>query len=157
LIDPEALALVVTANSAPVVTALLFGERWAQPIDGGRRLADGHAVLGAHKTWRGLAAGILAACVVGAAIGAGATIGAAFGALALSGDLASSFLKRRLGRSAGQESVLLDPLPESLVPMLALRGPLGLDATAILGTALLFAVLDVAASRMLERIQGRRR
>jgi CDP-2,3-bis-(O-geranylgeranyl)-sn-glycerol synthase len=69
----------------------------------------------------GEALALLAAAAAGGALEADIALGAAFGALALSGDLASSFAKRRLDLPAGRESVLLDTLPESLLPLLALR------------------------------------
>ncbi len=157
MIDPDALILLFAANSAPVVVALLLGRRWAWALDAGRRLADGRPLLGAHKTWRGLAAGTFAAAAAGSAMDIGFAIGAAFGALALAGDLASSFIKRRLDRDAGRSVLLLDQLPEALIPMLALHQPLRLDAMQIVGTALLFAVMDVAATQALSALQARRR
>ena len=147
MFDPDALMLLAAANGAPVLAALLLGRRWAWPLDAGRCFIDGRPLLGAHKTWRGLAAGTLAAALVGSAMHAGFWLGAAFGALALVGDLVSSFTKRRLDRLPGQESLLLDPLPESLLPLLALRRLLDLGLMEIVGTALLFAVLDFAVTR----------
>jgi len=147
MVHPDVLLLLIAANSAPVLAALLLGPRCAWPLDGGRSFSDGRPLLGAHKTWRGLAAGTLAAAIVGSATGLGVALGASFGALALMGDLASSFAKRRLERAPGRETLLLDQLPESLLPLLALHRPLGLGPTEIVVTALLFAVLDVAATR----------
>lgn len=147
MVDPDAFLLLIAAHGTPVLAALLLGPRCAWPLDGGRCFIDGRPLLGAHKTWRGLVAGTLAAALVGSATGAGAGLGAAFGALALTGDLASSFAKRRLDRVPGRETLLLDQLPESLLPLLALYRPLGLGPPEIFGTALLFAVLDVAATR----------
>jgi CDP-2,3-bis-(O-geranylgeranyl)-sn-glycerol synthase len=50
------------ANMAPVLVGPYF-ERLARPIDGGRTLG-GKRILGDHKTWRGLVAGIVAGVVV---------------------------------------------------------------------------------------------
>lgn len=147
-VDVDALILLVAANATPVLLAMLLGDRWAQPLDGGRTLRDGRPLFGSHKTWRGLIGGILASGAAGAALSAGFATGALFGLLALTGDLASSFLKRRLGRASGRETPLLDQLPEAVLPMLALREPLGLDALAIAGTAALFTVLDLLVSRL---------
>ena len=75
-------------------TAAMLGGKWIpdltgfepRPIDGGRRLADGHRVLGDGKTWNGLA---------GAIIGAGLLC----------------MLTHWLGESSvGQNTVFLDPL-----------------------------------------------
>ena len=46
------------ANMSPVFVAKLL-PRWSHPIDGGRVAKDGQRVLGAGKTWRGLAGGAL--------------------------------------------------------------------------------------------------
>ena len=95
------------------------------PIDGGRTWR-GARVLGDGKTWRGLAAGVLAGLV--AAIALTALEPAAAGVLgvdvprfplaaavalpagALLGDIGASFVKRRLGRKRGAAVPLLDQL-----------------------------------------------
>lgn len=52
------------ANAAPVLSAALPGlRRWNAPLDGGLRFR-GQALLGSHKTWRGLLSGIAAATAV---------------------------------------------------------------------------------------------
>ncbi len=147
MVDPESFVLLLAANGTPVVAAWLLGSRVAWPLDAGREFRDGRRLLGAHKTWRGLVLGIVVAGIAGAAMRIGVSTAAAFGALALAGDLVSSFFKRRLGRVPGRESLLLDPLPESVLPMLVLQRQLGLDAAALLGTTLLFALLNVTFSR----------
>ncbi len=148
LVDPVALLMLIAANGVPVLLSLLLGQRGARPIDSGRILADGRPLLGPHKTWRGLAGGTIAAALVGALCGVGFGLGAIFGLLALAGDLLSSFLKRRSGWAAGRETLLLDQLPESLLPLLLLSVPLGLDAAAVLGTTALFCILDVATAQV---------
>lgn len=146
-----ALGLLVAANSAPVLAARALGSRWSAPIDGGRRLRDGAPLLGAHKTWRGLAAGAAAAALVGVATPIGPVSGAAFGLLALTGDALSSLAKRRLRLPPGRDVPLLDQLPEALLPLLAYGGTLGLSAAGVLVTAIVFAVLDLLATRLLAR------
>ena len=148
MVAVDALLLLVAANGTPVLASQLLGRRCAWPLDAGRCFIDGRPLFGAHKSWRGLAAGTLAAALVGSVTDTGVALGAAFGALALTGDLASSFTKRRLDRPPGRETLLLDQLPESLLPLLALYRPLGLGPTEIVGTALLFTVFDIAATRV---------
>lgn len=150
-IDVPALLLIIAANSAPVLGARLLRRRFNQPVDAGMVLPDGRALFGAHKTWRGLAAGTLAAAFLGALLSVGALTGAAFGLLTLLGDLLSSFLKRRLGQPSGRSVPLIDQLPEALLPVLALRVPFGLDAVQICGTVLVFTALDLLASRLANR------
>jgi CDP-2,3-bis-(O-geranylgeranyl)-sn-glycerol synthase len=149
LLDPLALALLLVGNGAPLLAGLALGERLAAPVDGGRQLTDGRAIFGPHKTWRGLAVAVLATAAAGALAGIGAAWGAAAGLLAMLGDLASSFVKRRRARPPGTESLLLDPLPEAVLPLAALSVPLDLGAVEFCGTALAFALLDVLASRAL--------
>jgi CDP-2,3-bis-(O-geranylgeranyl)-sn-glycerol synthase len=149
VVDPVALALVLVANGAPLLVGLVFGDRLAMPLDGGRRLADGRPVLGPHKTWRGIIAATLATAAAGMLLGTGAAVGAAAGLLAMCGDLLSSFAKRRLGHAPGRERLLLDPLPECLLPLAVLAPALGLGPLAIVGTTLVFAVIDVLVSRAL--------
>jgi CDP-2,3-bis-(O-geranylgeranyl)-sn-glycerol synthase len=142
LVNWPALLMLIAANSTPVIIARALGNRYAAPIDANRSLRDGRPLFGPHKTWRGVISGTLAASLTGALLGTGFMAGAAFGAIALAGDLLSSFLKRRLGCRSGRSLPLLDQLPEALLPMLVLRGPMGLDATAIVGTAVVFSLLD---------------
>lgn len=146
VVDPSALLLLIAAHATPVALAKAIGHRWAAPIDGGRMMDDGRGVLGSHKTWRGLIGGTLAASAVGETLGLGLLLGALFGFIALLGDLASSFTKRRLGHTSGTSVPLLDQLPEALFPMVILYGPLELDALSLTGTALTFLVLNLLFS-----------
>ena len=123
------LEVVVTAVWAmlpaylPNNVAVLAGG--GPPIDGGRTWR-GARLLGDGKTWRGLAAGVLAGVLV--AIGLTAVAPAASDAVgvavpafplaaavalpagALLGDVAASFVKRRTGRERGASFPLVDQL-----------------------------------------------
>lgn len=142
-VDPSALALLIAANATPVLAARLLGKRWAAPLHARR--------LGAHKTWRGIVAGLLASTFAGALLPCGAALGAGVGALALAGDLASSFVKRRLRLPPGSAAPLLDQLPEALLPLLVFAQALELPGSAVLGTALLFTLLDMLTGRFRQR------
>ena len=110
------------AYVANPVAALLGG---GTPVDFGRSLRDGHRVLGAGKTWRGLAGGIgtgvvlgfllhVAGSAVSPALSFGPGLAAAGTAIvllavgALLGDLAGAFTKRRLGKARGAPVLGLD-------------------------------------------------
>jgi RimJ/RimL family protein N-acetyltransferase len=147
LVDPGAFLLLTAANATPVVVARLLGRRLAAPIDALFRSRQARPVFGAHKTWRGLASGMGACAAAGALLPCGAWIGLSFGLLALTGDLASSFVKRRLRWREGHEVPFLDQLPESLLPLCVLAGPLELSAASIAGTAALFMLLDLLTAR----------
>jgi RimJ/RimL family protein N-acetyltransferase len=147
LVDPVALLLLVAANATPVAVARVLGPRLAAPIDAGRRLRDGGPLLGPHKTWRGLACGILACGILGAWLPCGAALAMGFGAVALAADLATSFVKRRMRWHSGHSAPLLDQLPESLLPLIVFGPAMGIGGPAVLGTALAFTLLDLAATR----------
>lgn len=102
------------ANMAPVIVSRL--PLLDTPIDGGR-FWRGKPILGPHKTWRGLLAGIffgVATVYVQRLIGAGPfldlvnyadasiwQLGVLMGAGAMIGDAVKSFFKRRIGKVSG--------------------------------------------------------
>ena len=141
------LLLVVTANTAAWAAARALHARWDAPLDGGRTLRDGTRLLGAHKTWRGLIAAVVACGIAAQLLRLGFGLGAAFGALALLGDAASSFVKRRLRMRPGAEVLGLDQLVEATLPLIVLQRPLGLGLLDILIVTSAFALLDVAATK----------
>jgi CDP-2,3-bis-(O-geranylgeranyl)-sn-glycerol synthase len=142
------LLMVVTANSAAWAVARACGALWNAPLDFGRSLRDGTPLLGSHKTWRGLIAAAAACGLVAQLVGLGFPLGAVFGTLAMLGDAASSFVKRRLRRPPGHEALGLDQVPEALLPLLVFSRPLGLGVVESFVVAAVFAVLDVAATKL---------
>ena len=112
------------ANMAPIFAAAMpYVRKWDAPMDGGRSW-KGKRILGAHKTWRGLVSGIIAATVVVwlqqwlvgnydffAELVArtdylelpAIVLGVLFGVGAIGGDAVKSFFKRRRGISEGQK------------------------------------------------------
>jgi CDP-2,3-bis-(O-geranylgeranyl)-sn-glycerol synthase len=95
------------------------------PVDGGRSLG-GRRLLGDGKTWRGTAAGVLAGTALAVALNAvrdplataagvslprfPPSVAVALAAGAMLGDIAASFLKRRLGTRRGAPVPGLDQL-----------------------------------------------
>jgi CDP-2,3-bis-(O-geranylgeranyl)-sn-glycerol synthase len=140
-----ALALVVAANMMPWASGRLMRKHWAKPLDCGARLGDGTRLLGDHKTWRGVVAGGLGCALTARLLGYSWALGLVFAALSLTADLSSSFVKRRLHLAPGSEVVGLDQLPEALLPLLALAGPLGISVKGALVVASLFLCLDLIA------------
>lgn len=96
------------ANGAPVI----FGGGMA--LDFGRKIR-GRPIFGSHKTIRGLVAGLLAGFIMSCIesifipymlpVGILLTLGTMFG------DLAGSFIKRRIGKKEGTKMLLLDQYP----------------------------------------------
>jgi CDP-2,3-bis-(O-geranylgeranyl)-sn-glycerol synthase len=78
-------------------------------------------------------------------------VGAGVAALSLLGDLLSSAFKRRLGTAPGAGVPLIDQLPESLLPLVLLALPLGLNLTDVVVVVLVFALLNMASSLFRER------
>jgi CDP-2,3-bis-(O-geranylgeranyl)-sn-glycerol synthase len=153
----ELLLLVIVANSAPVLARNLLGERCARPVDGGRTLADGRPLFGRSKTWRGLAAAILACAAAAPLLGVDARLGALAGALTMAGDLLASFTKRRRGYAASDHAPLLDTVPEALLPALALSEPFALSWWEIPALVALFHAAVRLTSPLLYHLHLRRR
>lgn len=143
----RALLLVVVANVLPWAAARVFPDRWTAPLDCGLRTRGGQRLLGDHKTWKGLLAGVLGCGLVATLTGPGFAVGAAFGGLSLAGDALSSAVKRHWALAPGTEVPGLDQLPEALLPSMLLAGALGLGLQEILAAAFAFLVLDLLVTR----------
>jgi len=153
----QLLILLITANGAPVLAHWLWRGRGAAPIDGGRVLRDGHPLLGASKTWRGLAAALLATPAAALAVGLDAPTGLLIAVAAMGGDLLSSFIKRRLALPPSSQSLGLDQIPESILPALAAAPRLHLSPWDIVLSVVLFFLLELGLSRVLYRLGIRQR
>ncbi len=152
------------ANSAPVV----FGGGAA--LDGGKRFSDGRFLFGSSKTAQGFLAGVAFGALAGVclALVAGGfyfasldTAGKIFLATALAlgamlGDLAGSFVKRRLGMKPGAPSLFLDQLPFFFGALLlgtlawsGLPGAIGIEGFVVLAvlTVLLHALFNFLANK----------
>jgi len=149
-VDPGALLMLAAANATPVFVARIFGRRLDAPVDAMVRRHGSGPLFGAHKTWRGLISGAAASALAGSVLPCGAWVGLGFGLLALAGDLASSFVKRRLRQPSGHSAPLLDQLPESLLPLIVFAHALALTDAQIFGTAAIFTLLDMATARWRE-------
>jgi CDP-diglyceride synthetase len=145
----RALALLTATNTAPVVASWLLRARARWPLDGGLVLGDGQRLLGANKTWRGLAAAVLVGALIGPWLGLDRGQGALGGLLTILGDALSSFVKRRLRLPPSTWLPGLDQLPEAALPLLVLWRPLGLDLLAFTAAIAAFAGLDLVGSRLL--------
>ena len=143
----RALVLLIVANGAPVMGKLFFGDRLADALDGGRRLPDGRPILGPTKTIRGVLLSLAATAVAAALLGVAWEDGMLIGLLAMVGDLLSSLTKRRLGIPPSGRALVLDQIPESLLPLLVFRGVLGLSYLELVLAVAAFFVFDLLLSR----------
>jgi len=144
----NSMVLLIVANLMPWGLGRMCGERWAAPLDCGLTLADGRRLMGSHKTWRGLGAALVGCGLTAWALGIHWVLGVEFAALSMLGDAASSVWKRRRGRQPGEDDPGLDQLPEALVPLVALQGPLGLGWRQILLVTTGFAILNLISLRV---------
>ena len=121
LLIAKILLLLAVANGAPVLARWLLKDWAGTALDGGKRFADGRPILGSSKTWRGLVSAIAATALAAPLAGLPLFMGLITGVTAMLGDLLSSFVKRRLGLAPSAMALGLDQIPESLLPLLALR------------------------------------
>ena len=150
----ELILLLIVANAAPVILSLLLGSHGNKPLDGNRLLADGHPLLGPSKTIRGVIAAVLLTALAAPLFDLGWLQGAGFGLLAMLGDTASSFTKRRLGFASGHSVPLLDQLPETLLPLWVLQPALGMTVMEMLAAVAVFIVIDLLLSHLLRRLRA---
>lgn len=151
------LLLLMAANGAPILARFLLGTRWECPIDGGRRFIDGQPLLGPSKTWRGVVAALLVTPIVAWLLFLPSTVGFILAAVAMAGDLLSSFAKRRLRVEPSGMALGLDQIPESLLPLLAVRAQFALGVSEIFQLTLAFLALELVLSRILYRLHIRKR
>jgi CDP-diglyceride synthetase len=117
----QLLVLLTLANGTPVMAKNILGNRFSYPLDGNLRFVDGRPLFGHSKTIRGVVLAVLVTAAGAPVVGLEWDIGVLIGGLAMAGDLASSFLKRRLDMPLSSRASGLDQLPESLFPLLACR------------------------------------
>ncbi len=157
MLEFKLLLLVLIANGAPVLAWDIFKERLATPLDGGIRLADGQPLFGNAKTWRGILASITVTPLCATLLGLTANIGLAIAAAAMAGDLFSSFIKRRLGIESSGKAPGLDQIPESFLPLLAVKSSFDLDWKTLFLLVAVFFILEISISPLLYRLGIRKR
>jgi len=153
----QAIALLVVANGAPVLINNMQGEHWAWPVDNGLKLRDGRRLFGDSKTWRGLCSAILFTMIAAILSGIDLLTGILFGALAMTGDLLTSFIKRRMGCIESSRARGLDTVPESLLPVLLLKEQLALSLIDIILIVTFFFLIEEWVSPVLYRLHIRKR
>jgi hypothetical protein len=151
----DLLLLVLIANATPVIVSMLLGNHWKQPLDRGILLSDGHPLLGASKTVRGLLGSISISALLAPLFDLSLLQGASFGALAMLGDLLSSFCKRRLGLRSGHSVPLLDHVPETLLPLWVMQPALGASAMEMAVAIAAFSGIDLLFTRLLNSYRVR--
>ena len=149
------LLLLAIANGTPVIAKKLLGRILCYPLDAGTTFIDGYPLLGSSKTIRGVLVSLIAASVCAPVFGFAWTTGFLIGTAAMAGDLASSFMKRRMGYPPSSKALGLDQIPESLFPALACKSLLALTFADVILIVALFSIGELIASRLLYKIHLR--
>ncbi len=153
----KVLLLLMVANGTPVIAHKFFGNRLGFPLDAGARFIDGRPLFGPTKTIMGLLLAIAATTLCAPLFGYSWRIGVMLGGAAMLGDLLSSFTKRRLGLAPSSRAMGLDQIPESLLPLLACKSPLGLSWQSIAIVMTVFFGGQLLLSLLLYKMRIRKR
>ena len=143
------LSLLFIANGAPILTSWILSNRWNFPVDAHILFFDHKPLFGPTKTLRGLFASLFFTVAFAMIFNYTWSIGLLIFIGAMSGDLLSSFLKRRLGLKSSSMSLGLDQIPESLIPAIACKAILKFSWMDILWITILFFVFELILSRIL--------
>jgi CDP-2,3-bis-(O-geranylgeranyl)-sn-glycerol synthase len=149
------LVLLTMANGTPVIAKKLLGGALSTPVDGGLRLSDGRPLFGPSKTLRGIAVSVMATTLSAPALGLAWTTGLLAGVAAMAGDLGSSFIKRRMGLPSSSRALILDQVPEALLPALVCKSLLVLAIVDVALIVALFTVGEIVLSRLLFKLHVR--
>ena len=145
----DVVFLLLAANGAPILADCLLRKKLSIALDAGLLFMDGQPIFGTSKTVRGVAASIVATTSAALVIGQSLAIGLLVGAVAMTGDLASSFLKRRLRLAATNRLFGLDHIPEALLPALVLAAISDLATTDAFVITAIFVLLATIISPLL--------
>ena len=143
------LFLIVTANGTPIILHYVFNKRYDWPVDFNYRLADGRPVFGNSKTWRGVAGSVLFTGLFAFLLDYSLETGVMIAVYSMTGDLVSSFIKRRLNIPASGMAPLLDQVPESLFPAIMMMGKFQLDIWSVVILVSSFIIFELLLSRIL--------
>ncbi|MFW2373062.1 MAG: CDP-archaeol synthase [Gammaproteobacteria bacterium] len=143
------LALVILINGAPILIRFSFKQRLSMPVDFNYRLGDGQFLFGPTKTWSGIVAAVIMGSIVAPILGYAWYLGVYVALASMSGDLFSSFVKRRMGMPSSSMALFLDQLPEVLFPALLCMQALQLSFIGILYALVIFVVAELLLSQLL--------
>ena len=139
----QSLALIVVANGVPFAAKFLLGSRFDQAIDFDATWTDGQPLLGRSKTIRGLVLSLVITAVLAPVVGVPWIAGLLIASSAMSGDLLTSFLKRRLAIASSTSAPIIDQLAECLFPAIVCALQLGLTAIDVLVIVAVFTLGDI--------------
>ena len=153
----ELLLLIIIANGAPILIRVLLRDRFDRAVDFGQKMPDGKHVFGTSKTWRGIFAALISTAIVAALLGHPVEIGILVALYAVTGDLVSSFIKRRMAMEPSSMAPVIDQVPESLLPAIMLKQHFGLDYFGVFQLVLIFIIIELVLSHILYKWGIRKR
>ena len=142
-------------NGLPPLVSLLCGDRWSRPLDGGRVWRDQRPIFGPHKTIRGIVASLIGGTIVAPLIHVDWWVAALAAVLVMSGDLLSSFIKRRRDLKSGTAVVILDQSFEALFPALFLGHIISISWGQFAAVLVIFITVAYWSSRFWHFILSR--
>lgn len=154
----EILLLITLANAAPVLASVGFSIHGSRAIDAGLKLRDGQYLLGQTKTWRGLVSSLVitasvASVLLSAPLSSALLSGIIVSVFAMSGDLLTSFIKRRLKLPSSTRVIFLDQIPESLAPALVVSFIYPLNLIQIIIIVSSFIMIEMILSSVYDRFK----
>lgn len=150
------LILITVANGAPILAHRLLGRHLGGALDGGLILPDRRRLLGGAKTLRGVISALLLTPVAAWLLGHAWWVGGLIALGAMLGDILSSFIKRRLGLAPSSQALLLDQVPEALLPLLLVWNALELNGPSVALLVIVFVVMELLLSKLLYRLRIRK-
>ena len=157
LLSLKLLLLLLIANGAPILARFLLKQRFNFPLDGNKQWFDHRPLLGHAKTWRGLVSALLLTPLAAWLLSLSLLTGLLIAIGAMLGDVLSSFIKRRLNTETSGQALLLDQVPEALIPLILVADTLALTPGIIMLLTASFVVIELVLSKVLFRLHIRNR
>lgn len=150
------LLFLLIANFLPPLVSLITRRHPGRPLDFGYLCPDGYRLFGPNKTLRGAASTLIGCAFLGPfLLQTSWQSGALAGLLVMSGDLLSSFIKRRLSCPSGTQIRILDQIFEGLFPLLYLAPTLEIGFPDTVITLALFILIAIVGAQIWRFLQAR--
>lgn len=146
------LIMLMVANGAPIVARKLLPSVGACALDGGHRFFDKRPIFGSAKTVRGIVSACICTAAISPLLGFAVFTGITIACGAMLGDLISSFIKRRLAIPSSGQALVLDQVPESLIPLLFVQAQFNLEIVEIFMVIAAFFLIGLIISRILFKL-----
>lgn len=149
------IVFLLLVNGIPPLIALLTNDRFNYRVDGGKSWFDGHPLFGSNKTVRGLITAICGGTLAFPLIGQAWWIAGITAFLAMTGDLLSSFIKRRFIVPSGKDLPIIDQLFESLFPLIFLNYFIDINLLQNIAVLVIFITFAYSSSKLWHYITQR--